>query len=191
MDTPHRLLIAARDGAPRWDHGCDADVLVLPQGVSSLRSDGAGRPRLERVGAPGSDSVPRFDALDDRRLLLAVPPGAAVGLNGAPAPRLTRLASADRIDLPAGVTLHVARERCGAPGAVPADLVGESCGLCRVPLTPETRVWICDACGAAMHLEPEDVPEQTRLTCALLASVCTQCQGPIDLGTGLDHVPAR
>jgi hypothetical protein len=191
MDTPFRLLIAARDGTSAWDHGHDDDLLVVPQGVSSLCWEGMGHPRLEPVGATGSEGAPRLDAVDGRRLLLAVPPEAGVGLNGAPAPRLTRLASADRIDLPAGVTLHVARVRSGAPVSVPAELVGECCGLCRVPLTAETHVWICDACGAAMHLEPEGVPEATRLTCALLASSCTQCQGPLDLGTGLDHVPAR
>lgn len=191
MNTSHRLLLDDGSAAPGWAHGSDVDVLAVPLGESSLRTGRDGRPRL----APGGEATPaaalRFEALDDRRVLLVVPLGSSVRLNGGPAPRVALLAPADRIDLPGGPTLHLARERRGDPVVVPAALVGVACGLCRVEFSDGTRVWICGTCGAALHLEGDDVPEDRRLTCARLASACTECQASIDLGTGLDHVPSR
>ena len=50
-------------------------------------------------------------------------------------------------------------------------------------------IYVCPYCDAAMHHQGDDVPEDTRLACASLASACRQCGMGVVLEEEISYVP--
>jgi hypothetical protein len=82
-------------------------------------------------------------------------------------------------------TFHVAIFHRPQIGPCPADKVGKECPLCRVPLTADTRCYVC-ACGAAFHHEED---EQKGLLCVTTLSACPVCSRPVRLKEGYSYTP--
>jgi hypothetical protein len=157
-------------------------VVVDPTGLRGLRG---------HHGIPDTRFAlfePAYSAAGERLLLWTLP-GSALRLNGLPAPLIAPLALGDQLVLESTAVLHVSRVRSGQPIAPAPELVGRACEICLVPFTPTTKVVPCPAgCGAARHLEGDDVPEDKRLTCALLGA-CAHCGAESELSEGFAFWP--
>jgi hypothetical protein len=117
-------------------------------------------------------------------LVIAQDPGAAeMYTNGCPSLVMEVLRDRDVLrigDRPAVQVTLSAEVRTGTPSV---ELISQPCPICLVPFTSRTTVAVCGQCGAAMHLEGDDVPESDRLRCAALVRECPICKGPT---TGFD-----
>lgn len=118
-------------------------------------------------------------------LLMQTPGALGVRVNGARPPCITPLVVGDQVQLDDAV-VHVTRHRHLEAGPPSEDLVGRRCGVCLVPIATHTTVVQHD-CGQVLHLEPESVPEEDRLECALFG--CPQCEEPVSLECGLVYQP--
>ena len=87
-----------------------------------------------------------------------------------------------------GVDLFVSRQRGQRVCAASEAQIGQSCPLCRSSITTGQRIYSC-ACGTALHLEGDEVPEADRLVCAELASTCPTCSQSIEFAQGLEWQP--
>lgn len=98
--------------------------------------------------------------------------------NGLPAPRLAVLTSGDSLVPAAGCLCHVTervRPYVGPPGD---ELLGKKCPFCMLPLTAQTRIFVC-RCGAPYHHETAeshpDMVEADRLRCFEKVRACLSC----------------
>jgi len=153
----------------------DLPVLEVPAGVSYLapaREPLALVTRKPRTPAFVFEPLRAGDQEGGRaRLLLLTPAGLRARLNGSAVPRLALLKVADQLQLDARAVLHVTEYRRAGAVSVTPELVGNPCGVCRLPLTAETTVVVC-TCGLPLHLEGPPKPAGERLECALLGCSC-------------------
>ena len=154
-------------------------LLDVPAGISHLD------PAADTLEvAHGSPQGPAFvlepvEASGRRRLLLLAPPGLRARRNGLPVPAVALLDVGDQLQLDARAVLHVTELREGGAVPPPSSLVGQPCGVCRLPLLADTTVVIC-GCGLPLHLEGPPKPVEDRLQCGLLAGgECPSCTAPI------------
>jgi hypothetical protein len=70
----------------------------------------------------------------------------------------------------------------------PAWLIGKKCEICLLPFAAESSVVLCASCGAARHLEGEEVSPEDRLACAALGA-CPNCQNESPQTSGLAYLP--
>ena len=113
--------------------------------------------------------------------------GVRVRHNGQRALPVTLLSLRDELHID-GHDYFVSARRGDSIGRPEDRHVGTQCPFCRVVIQADTRVWSC-SCGAALHHEDERWPQEQRLECATLASVCPNCQGDIEFGQGLEWEP--
>ena len=116
-------------------------------------------------------------------LVLAVPPGERVRVNGLSAPPLGMLAVGDVLQV-GDRLFHVSWFRAPVIGPPPEALIGVRCNVCFTPVTLESTVLVHD-CGSPLHIEPG----ADQLRCALLGD-CADCGRPVVFESGLDYRPA-
>ena len=83
-------------------------------------------------------------------------------------------------------TIDVALHLDSEPGSPPIELQGKPCPLCGTSFDNKTQIWICPACGTALHDEPGESEEA--LQCLQLCSECPGCHGPL-VRRGYRHLP--
>jgi hypothetical protein len=165
-------------------------TLSVPAGVSYLTVVPGEPPRLEDH-PPADGGAFALEAVGSRgqdHLLLVSPVDHPGRCNGQPLPRLALLTVKDQLQL-GDHLLHITlfhRPRLGPP---PADFVGRECPVCRLPITPETRIFICPHCETPLHCEGEDRPKDERLECVYLGSECPMCHRAIVLQEGYAYLP--
>jgi hypothetical protein len=186
-----RLLVEPVGDA--HDEPRDTSALVdvpVGRGVRTLDVERfAAQPRLGAARGKASARALRFEAVNFEgrpALLMLVPPGIPVRVNGQPAPRIAVLGVGDQVQLDDAV-LHVSRRREPRAAAPSPELLGRLCGVCRVALTVDTQILVHD-CGTALHLEADSKPEAERLQCALLGN-CPVCEDAVSLEAGLVFEP--
>lgn len=111
------------------------------------------------------------------RLLAIAPPELRLRVNGLPAPDVAVLQVGDELHAGGGPPLYVTEYRSPRIETPAGELLERACEVCRLPLTPETRVYVCHHCGSPMHLEGPEHPGGDPLTCALLGD-CV-CETPV------------
>jgi hypothetical protein len=176
--------------APVRPAGGDLPILSVAPGVSYLTVVPGELPRLEH--APTSRGMAfALEAVGSRgqdQLLLISPAGHAGRCNGQPLPRLALLAVKDQLQL-GDHLLHVTLFHRPRLGPSPTDFVGRECPVCRLAITPETRIFICPHCETPLHCEGEDRPKDERLECVYLGSECPMCHRALVLQEGYAYFP--
>ncbi len=171
---------------------CDLPVLQVPAGISHLapaREPLALVSRKPRTPAFVFEPLAAGEQQDGRpRLLLLTPAGLRARLNGQAVPRVALLKVGDQLQLDANAILHVTEYRLSGAVAPSPELVGKPCGVCRLPLTAETTVYICVVCGVPLHLEGPPKPAGDRLECALFGD-CPSCGDKVRTESGHVWVP--
>jgi len=122
------------------------------------------------------------------RLLMFTRPGSRVRVNGLPAPVVVPLSLGDQVGIDPERLLHVSRLSQTAPVLAPAWLIGKSCEVCLLPFVTESPVVLCSSCGAARHMEGEEVSPEDRLQCAAFGA-CPNCRSESPEASGLTYVP--
>lgn len=178
-------------------------VLTMPDGPVRLLIDDVAQATLvpieegDEAGARGAGALapglgPLFLAVQSgagERLLMVSTTKAAISLNGLPAPLVSVLSLGDQLVLGPDLLVHVSRRIQNEPIATPARLVGQECEICLLPFTLDSRLVICE-CGAARHLDGEEVPAEERLECASLGP-CPLCETERPTSGGLAYLPQR
>ncbi len=145
-------------------------------------------PRLQDQPIPDGIALEAVASQGQDHLLIVTPSGHSGRCNGQPLPRLALLTVKDQLQL-GDHLLHVTlfhRPRLGSP---PADFVGRECPVCRLAITPETRIFICPYCDTPLHCEGEDRPKDERLECVYLGSECPMCHRALVLQEGYAYFP--
>lgn len=171
---------------------CDLPALQVPAGISHLapaREPLALVSRKPRTPAFVFEPLAAREQQDGRpRLLLLTPAGLRARLNGQAVPRVALLRVGDQLQLDANAILHVTEYRLSGAVAPSPELVGEDCGVCRLPLLVDTTVYICVGCGLPMHLEGQAKPADDRLECALFGD-CPVCGSKVRTESGHVWLP--
>ena len=172
---------AGNGSRPRLEVPDGVGYLVLPE-------DGQ-RPTCLAKTPRGRDAVVLEPLVAEREayLLMLAPPRLALRVNGEGLRRVALLRERDLVQVPGTPwTLHVALHLGSEMGPPPAHLVGRPCPLCGTPFAGQTRIWICPACGTALHDEEGDGDDA--LQCLRLCSECPGCRGPL-VKHGYRHLP--
>jgi hypothetical protein len=163
-------------------------IAIPAEGLSYLQASGP--PRLVDGRATDAALLEPIAMRPSPVLMMLRPAGASVLVNGSPPLPVAVIRPGDRIRLGDGHLLRVARYDPPPVGPPPAGAVGTPCSVCRVPLATDTVVYVCPACGLAVHCEgPDRGPADERLECALLSSTCVRCGSPVRPEGGWDHGP--
>ena len=166
--------------------------LRLPAGPASPVTHGPDSLSLVEVepSEADNDAAIFVNALGSvgERLLLFTRPGSRVRVNGLPAPIVVPLSPGDQVGIDPEHLLHVSRLSQTVPVPAPAWLIGKSCEVCLLPFVAESPVVLCSSCGAARHMEGEEVSPEERLECAALGA-CPNCQSESPEASGLTYVP--
>ena len=178
------------DGAARRGAGALTELPCGPGVVEFALGDAS--PRLEPV-QPDAAVAPealRFEPIQIAgrdALVMAVPPGLDVRVNGRPTPRLAILDVADQVQLRDAV-LHVTRFRKPYVGPPTPEHRGRRCPVCSVSFDADTRVFVCE-CNAVLHAEePGTKPDRDLLQCSSLGT-CPDCARPVSMTTGFVYTP--
>lgn len=184
------LLVESLEAERAPRSAVELPVLEVPPGVSYLapsRSPLALVARRPRAASLAFEPVSLGAGGGRARLLALNPAGLRARRNGLPLPIVALLDVGDQLQLDARAVLHVTEyRRAGAERPAP-ELVGRRCGLCRIPLTAATTVFLC-SCGVPLHLEGLSVPADRRLECALLGG-CPDCERPVRVEGGHVWLP--
>ena len=174
------------------------DVLPVPEGQSLLVNGPRTRkPRLARPGRhkadPGADTITLEPVEMQRRPFLLMLHSAAgvhhgVHHNGQAAWPVTLLRVGDEVRV-GGVAFFVSSQKGQSVFPPQAEHVGVACPICTVEFDKDTLLYACGSCGTLLHCEDSRWPEQKRLECARVASVCPKCQQAIDFEEGLEWEP--
>jgi hypothetical protein len=194
---PERLRAVAEEehGAVRGtaEAAC-VDPLVIQPGVNHLVQKRGRRPRLvsrapqKLAGVFGLQQVMQNGG---PCLLLVCPGEGRAWVNGTPAPSIVLLADGDEVqfDPHSPFLVHVTVFSRVYIGPARAREAGRDCRFCRTSFLPGSRVYVCHSCGQPLHLEGDERPEDERLQCALLCSVCPSCEAPILKTSGYRSLP--
>jgi hypothetical protein len=115
--------------------------------------------------------------------------GEGIRVNGFAAPPMGALGEADQVELDEEHLLHAAMRVTPFLGPASERYVGSKCGYCKSPIRAEQVIYVCPYCDAAMHNQGDEVPEDTRLACATMASACRQCGMAIVTKEEVSYVP--
>ncbi len=185
------LALVEEDGAP----------------PASQRSRSASRPRTQRYYEvpcdgpcsliPGEDGRLQIDAgppaspdrlaeletihVDRQAYLVVHPRGAALAVNGAPAPRVAVVRPGDEIRLGPERRMLVSLRSRPYLGPAAAEHAGLKCVFCRTPVRERAPIFVCARCRAPMHCEDDDRPADERLQCAAAVTRCPRCDTPVVL----------
>lgn len=159
-------------------------TLPLPAGVCYLRLDGERLVVTEEAPTEPTVVLEPVRVGTQSRLLLVVPAGRRVRVNGQPVPCVALLGVRDQLQIDAGPILHVTLHHRPQVGPPTADRLGQECPVCRGPLTAETTVYVCSACGIALHAEGED-----GLDCVNIGSECPACGAAVTMTAGYAYIP--
>lgn len=142
------------------------------------------RSSRRRSKAAGAQVVMEPLSIDGRPRLLAIaPPALRLRINGLPAPGIAVLRLGDELHVGGGPSLYVTEYRRPRIEVPSGELLERSCEVCRLPLTAETRVYLCSSCGSPLHLEGPERPPDVRLQCARMGD-CPGCGTPVSTASG-------
>jgi hypothetical protein len=189
MTVSDLRFLAEPPAAADWtgSTGGYAEVEV-PNGLSTFSAEPDAAPRLVPHAETTDASAVHFEPLRTggrSTLLMHSAPEASARVNGRPAPVLAALEMGDQVRIGHDL-LHLTRFRRIEAIVPNQDQIGRKCPVCRVDFVAETRVVVHD-CGAILHLEPETVPDDERLECALLG--CPSCREPVEFAAGFVFEP--
>ena len=169
--------------------------LEVGEGVNFLKISPGRPPALARGGRPArsSDTVLLQSVWREGapKLLMLIPGGRTVTVNGVPAPVVSLLGERDEVafDRSSRFIAHVAvylNPRIGPPEE---GEIGDTCPVCKAKFTRETTVYRCHNCSSALHHEGEEKPEGDRLECAGICTECPICHAAIQTSAGYRHIP--
>jgi hypothetical protein len=164
-------------------------TLRVPSGVSYIRPKAPLGSLLTGVISDGNPMIEPLTGGPQPRLLLLTPPAAgAATVNGRTAPCVCLLRVGDQWLLDDSRLLHVTAFDTPRIGPAIGLEDGVVCPVCRTPFSQDGRVFTCP-CGRTLHYDDDDVTEDRRLLCVLLASECSNCRRPINLNGGFRYVP--
>lgn len=167
--------------------------LIVPDGVSSLRRDTAGDWQLTAMDGNelGEEHCLLEPLWQEQRpqLLLVSRYAGRVRVNGPLVPQLYLLSERDQLQLDDGSLFHVTLYHHTVVGSPSAERIGSGCPVCRTAIAASERVYTCQQCGTAIHLQGDETPPETRLECALTVSTCPACQQKIDVTAGYTWQP--
>ena len=197
----HLLLECVRSGAENENasHSGAAgpvslEPLVIKRGVNYLAQERGKRPRLISRAPKIKESLFTLQQVTQNGvpcLLLLSPGERQAWVNGTVAASITLLSDRDEVlfDKHGEFLVHVAVFNQIYIGPPSVEEVGRDCRFCRTAFLPDSRVYVCPSCGKALHLEGNEKPEEERLQCALLCSVCPTCEAPIFKTSGYRSLP--
>jgi hypothetical protein len=159
-------------------------TLALPAGVGYLHFEGEQPVVTEEAPAEPAVVLEPVRAGSLPRLLLVVPEGRRVRVNGQPVPRVALLGVRDQLQIDAGPILHVTLHHRPQVGPPTGDRLGQECPVCRGPLTAETTAYVCPSCGIGLHAEGED-----GLDCVNVGSECPACGAAVTMTAGYAYFP--
>ncbi len=170
------------------------DPLVVQSGVNYLVQERGKRPRLLSRAPKKREGLFALQQVTQNGtpcLLLLSPGERHAFVNGRIVPSMTFLADKDEVqfDKHGEFLVHVAVFNQIYIGAAPEQEVGRDCRFCRTAFLRGSRVYLCPQCGKALHLEEDEKPEDERLQCAQLCSVCPTCEAPILDTSGYRSLP--
>lgn len=114
-------------------------------------------------------------------------------VNGAPALPLAVLAVKDSVLMAPGRHFFVTQRLKAFVGPPPAHALKKPCPFCHIPITEDTRIYLCP-CGSAYHYETADshhqVEESERLNCFSKIEKCQSCLRRLTLDEFLEWDPA-
>jgi len=191
--------------------GGDADLAAAPWGAEApARSkaeavispeDGVAWTRLKETDEGLIRILSREEAVAGfrvvrRRLgaaLAMIVQGEGVLVNGVPALPLAILSVKDSLVLAPGRHYYVTQRLKPYIGTPPGHVLNKPCPFCQIPLTDDTRIYLCP-CGAAYHYETAeshpDVEESERLNCFGKIEKCLSCSRRLSLEEFLEWDPA-
>jgi hypothetical protein len=120
--------------------------------------------------------------------------GEGVLVNGAPALPLAVLSVKDSVVLAPGRHFYVTQRLKPYLGAPPSGVLNKPCPFCQIPITDDTRIYLCP-CGAPYHHETAEshpqIEENERLNCFAKIEKCLSCGRRLTLDEFLEWDPAE
>lgn len=183
--------------SPWADHR--APVTRTEAGVSP--ADGVVWLRLNKTNEGLSRTKSREEAVVGLRMvrrrlgsaLAMVVQGEGVLVNGMPALPFVVLSVKDSIVLAPGRHFYVTQRLKPYIGPPPKHVLNKPCPFCQIPITEDTRIYLCP-CGAAYHYETAEshaaVEESERLNCFGKIEKCLSCGKGLTLEEFLEWDPA-
>ena len=186
-------LAAAPWGAEPSARSTAEAVISAADGVTWTRLN---EPDAGLSRAPSPDEAVAGFRVVRRRLGAALAmfvQGEGVLVNGIPALPLAILSVKDSVVLAPGRHFYVTQRLKPYIGAPPEHVLNKPCPFCQIPLTDDTRVYLCP-CGAAYHYETAEshghVEESERLNCFGKIEKCHSCSRRLSLEEFLEWDPA-
>jgi hypothetical protein len=180
------------DGVALDPTGTPFKVLDLPAVPASIVLCAGNEPAVVEVDDLEADGVePIFATVasaSGEQLVMLNATGDRTRVNGLPAPIIAPLSLGDQIRTDGGQLFHVSRKIQTNPAPPPSSLIGKRCEICLEAFAADTMVVVCPSCGAARHMEGEEVPVDERLECAALGG-CPNCASEIPESGVLAFVP--
>ncbi len=125
--------------------------------------------------------------------LAMVVQGDGVLVNGAPALPLAVLSVKDSLVLGPGRHFYVTQRLKAYLGPPPQHVLNKPCPFCQIPITDDTRVYVCP-CGAAYHDETAEshaqIEPSERLSCVGKIDKCLSCGRRLTYDEFLEWDPA-
>lgn len=125
--------------------------------------------------------------------LAMITQGEGVLVNGVQALPLAVLSVKDSVVLAPGRHFYVTQRLKPYIGAPPQHVLNKPCPFCQIPITDDTRIYLCP-CGAPYHYETAEshgqVEESERLNCYGKIEKCLSCSRRLTLEEFLEWDPA-
>ncbi len=119
--------------------------------------------------------------------------GEGVLVNGVPALPLAVLSVKDSVVLGPGRHFYVTQRLQPYLGPPPQHVLNKPCPFCQIPITDDTRIYLCP-CGAPYHYETAEshpqVEASERLNCYAKIEKCLSCGRRLTLEEFLEWDPA-
>lgn len=126
------------------------------------------------------------------RLLMLNPGSITVNVNGTLAPPVSLLDEKDELsfDRCSRYTIHVTVYHTPAIGQPLDNEIGTKCPICRSKFNRDTIVYRCPNCSKPLHNERDkDIPQNEKLECATICTVCPSCHADIRVNAGYRYLP--
>ncbi|MBP7933144.1 MAG: hypothetical protein KA354_00735 [Phycisphaerae bacterium] len=127
------------------------------------------------------------------RLLILLPPGQRLSINGEPVSRVAIAAMRDVLAFNDAHPMFVSLFEQPVMGLAGKALAGETCPVCKTVTSAGQEVWQCAVCSAVVHnAKPDSADaEGEGYACLTLSGVCPVCQQPIRTNAGLIWIPSE
>ncbi|HOW69481.1 MAG TPA: hypothetical protein PKY77_02670 [Phycisphaerae bacterium] len=169
-----------------------------PVGPAYLRTHSQEIAILTREAGQWSDDTVVVESLfldggRSPRLLILVPPGQRLSINGEPASRVAIAAMRDVLAFGNAHPMFVSLFEQPVMGLAGKALAGATCPVCKTVTSAGQEVWQCAVCSAVVHNAKPDSADAERdgYACLTLSGVCPVCKQPIRTNAGLIWIPSE